>query len=200
MKVTKAGAAFWVCCALLVVCPQASGQLDVAVDDVEVTEGTTSVQIPIYGTGTQDVTDMVLALQMGNGGTVTGNDPVPEFTAVDLTGTVWQNLAGYSTFSAFAPPDEIIDYNVQADTGASAVSGNGLLATVTVDLTGFSTAGNSWDIHLTDDFGTTTQILNGTTDVTGNLVDGSLTVVPEPVTIALLGVGSVGVLLRRRRF
>ncbi len=198
MKVMKL-AALLGCLAILVLGSHAHGQLNVSVDDVTVVEGTTSVDIPIYGTGTQDVTDMVLALQMGNGGTVTGNPAVPVFSAVDLTGTVWENLSnGYATSSAFPPPDEIIDLNVTAVSGSSPVSGNGLLATVTVDLTGFSTAGNAWDIHLIDDFGTTTQLLEGTGDVTGQLTSGSLTVVPEPVSLTLLGVGSVALLRRRR--
>jgi hypothetical protein len=203
MKMTQSPVVWGALFAIVLFGSQAYGQLDVSAGHVVVNQGATSADIPIHSSGSGSVTDMLLVVQVGDGGTVTGNPPVPKINAVSLSGSVWSPESNYNTFSGFgppdAPPDEIIDFNVEALGGVSAVPGSGLLATITLDLTGFSIAGNTWDIHLVDDFGTSTLLLEDTTEVTGTLTSGSLTVViPEPASVALLG-GVMLLALRRGR-
>ena len=72
----------------------------------------------------------------------------------------------------------------------------GILATVTVDTTGFTSG--SWTINLVATLNSTSlfRFTSGSPSVTWNA--GTFTV-PEPATLALLGLGSLGVLIRRRR-
>ena len=49
----------------------------ISIADIVVPEGTPSVNIPVTVVSGDAVTDMVLFIQVGSGGTVTGNPPVP---------------------------------------------------------------------------------------------------------------------------
>jgi hypothetical protein len=119
------------------------------------------------------------------GGTITG----PSITAVNiLSGTIFaSNNAGQDD------PGSLPQLAARTTTTASGtVSASGLLATLTFDTTGFTTT-QSWALSLGD-------TLNGPTDFAGvpiTITDGSISVIPEPESVAILGL-VMSALLRRR--
>lgn len=170
--------------------------IDIA--DVTVPEGTTSASVPITISGGQAVSDMVLFLQVGHGGTVTGNPPVPQVTGFEWTGSIWEDAPGGFTKShAFAPPDEIPDVSLNLDVSGETVAADGLLLSFTVDTSDME-AGDSYDLSLTTSFGDQTDLGGPAGKLAPTLDDGSITMVPEPATLCLLGVGAA-TLLRRRK-
>ena len=63
--------------------------------DTFVTTGAGSIDIPVTIVSGDAVTDMVLFIQVGNGGTVTGKPPVPMVTSFDFTGSIWEAAPGW---------------------------------------------------------------------------------------------------------
>lgn len=153
-----------------------------------------TVEIYCSGGGAFEMVDF--RLRVGNGTAVPAK---PVIESVDLlTGTMFQtnNFGGQD--DSLAEP-----YHITSSVMAlSEAACDGLIATVTLDTTGL-TAG-SWTLALGHTGGGPTElygldqnflpVLLGTT-----LTDGTITIVPEPLSLGLLGSGMGMLLMRRRR-
>jgi hypothetical protein len=106
-----------------------------------------------------------------------------------LTGTIFEgNSTGQSDLLSL--PQVWVQ---STTTAAGTVTAEGLLATLTIDTTGF--LDGSFDLSLGD-------TRDGATDFAGlpvDITDGSIRIVPEPTTLALLLLGCAGVALGGRR-
>ena len=145
---------------------------------------------------------------------ITGSNGSYDFTPATglsaITGTV--NITG-SSVTVLAPQHILLDLgdatqagtvvsNLNALYGAGfASTTNSVLGTYNYKLTG----GNVWDLALTFNAGSRVTPFNFAWDFTGigiggaNVSVASVGVVPEPTSIALLGLGAIGLLRRRRR-
>ncbi len=151
----------------------------ISIADIFVIEGTASVDIPVTVVGGDAVTDMVLFVQVGNGGTVTSNPPVPPVTAFDFTGSLWEAApGGFTTSSAFPPPNEIPDVGLNLDVSGETVAATGTLVNLTLDTSGMS-GGESYTLSLATTFGDVTDLQGPSGQLNAELVGGSVTMVPE---------------------
>jgi hypothetical protein len=124
---------------------------------------------------------------LGNGSHIDG----PSIQSVDiLTGTIFgPNNTGPGGAGGVVPQF----YEATTTTASSTVSANGLLATILLDTTGFTSG--TFELRLAN-------TVNGTTDFSGvpaTITNGSVSIVPEPGTLGLAGVGIASGLLARRR-
>ena len=119
--------------------------------------------------------------------------------SVDLeTGTIFasnntgQLITQYGTAPAWATCDIM--------TATGTVSANGKLATIYIDASGL-TVGNVYALKLNSSFGGPSKFYDANAALmTASITDGTVTIViPEPATLAMLGLGGLGVLIRRRR-
>lgn len=167
----------------------------VVVGDFDLAPNTAGQTIQISVNGGDSVQGLNFNVQIGDGGTdVGGSDIAPRITDVDiLSGSIFDgnntgqsSLAGFDLFRA-----------VTTTTNSGSVSADGLLATLTIDTTGFGAG--TWPLQLQ-----TTAI--GASDFAGVpmvITDGSITVVPEPATVVMTVQASIlclslGVLRWRR--
>ena len=106
-------------------------------------------QIQVYVSGGDPVAGVNFNMELGNGGTQMGQPPAPSFTNLDLvTGTIFQ--ADYlDPVDSGSTPDLLTAWVV---TNSGTVPADGLLATVTVDTTGFfaSDPVHSWLLSMND--------------------------------------------------
>lgn len=146
--------------------------------------------IHIYVSGGDAVEALNFSAQIADGGSAGGGtDDGPVFTGLDLVdGTIFapNNLG---QFGDSLNPQLAIASTI---TSSGTVSADGLLATLTVDTTGVWSG--TYALKLSD-------TLNGTTDfgdVHPLITDGMIQVVPEPASLALLTIGGLAMLRRRR--
>jgi len=144
-------------------------------------------------------------IQVADGGPEAGGSiDGPVIQELDiLTGTIFDgNNTGAIDFDGGPPPypDVVPQWEGHSTTTLSgSVAATGLLATVTIDTTGFG--GGTWDLIMqnTGDGTYTTDFAGISADIT----DGSITVIPEPSTFVmstgLIAMGLVGYGRRRRR-
>jgi len=144
--------------------------------------------IPIYVTGGDSVQGCDLNVQIGDGGPDAGGTTGPQITAVDLEGGIFAgNNNGQNDLGSIP---QVAMYSITTKSGS--VGADGLLTTVTIDPNGFTTG--TWPLKL---HGT----LNGPTDFApgqATITDGTITLVPEPASLVLLGLGTLAVIRRRR--
>ena len=130
--------------------------------------------------------------QIGDGGSAFGGTDAPTITGVDLiSGTIFDGNNRGQTDVGSGP--QLATYTIV--TGSGTVKADGLLATLTIDTTGYTTLGQTWALDLG-------QTLNGPTDFAPTaaiISDGTITLVPEPGVFAILAVGCLLLMIRRRR-
>lgn len=160
-------------------------------------ENTTGQTIQLYVSGTDQVTAFNLKAQIGDG---TGPDAEPVFESIDYSGGMWNTYANTVTGGPIGGAEQFAQASVAFNTTVS-VPADGLLLTMTIDTTGFF-SGESFDLLLKNsqigadsDF---VQIGGGT--LAPDITNGTINIVPEPVSLALLGVGGLTMLRRRKKF
>ncbi len=174
-------------------------------------------QILISTPTAETATLMLLALQVGDGGPEVGGTLGPAITNVDiLTDTIFGALPnggdeGWSVDNPGLYPQLWISSVLTQDPddpmgpNAPETELNGLIATVTIDTTGFESG--TWDfiaseiVTLDETEFYTSLNLAAVQLVPLTVIDGLITIVPEPSTIILLLTGALGFLaygIRRR--
>ncbi len=130
--------------------------------------------------------------QIAGGGIAYGGQAGPAISAVDMeTGTIFAgNNTGQSDLGSLA---QLATLSIVTASGT--VPADGLLATLTIDTTGLATPGATWPLELG-------QTLNGPTDFApapAVITEGTIQIIPEPTSLALLALPALALLRRRRR-
>lgn len=151
--------------------------------------------ITIFVKGGQLVQGLNFNIQIADGGPVAAGSIIgPGISGVDiLTGTIF---AGNNTGNP--PGNGILVSQVafySTTTASGSVVAQGLLASVTLDTTGLLSG--TFDLFLSNTLNSSTNFASMDPALTPTIIDGSLTIVPEPVSLMLtLGTGLM--LLGRR--
>ena len=155
-------------------------------------------RIELRVSGDDDVTGINLFLQLNDG---LDPDPEPIFTAVDLTGSIWDAFDQTATGGPIDTVEQIIQASVVFNrTGDDIQAGDhALLATLVIDASDFN-PGDSFPLSLTVPIaGESTHFIGfGGSRLDATLIDGRINIIPEPTT-ALLFTGAAGLLFLRRR-
>jgi len=170
----------------------------------DIPAGNSSFEIPIaVSTDAGDtLTDMALLVQVADGGVAElgGSFAGPKITGLSLSGSIWEasplGIDGFSSGLGIGDFDQLVQYDAGiAFSGGVPVPASGVLATLTVDATGFAD-GASFDLLLTGTAGGDSNFLGADTTVN----NGTINIVPEPASMLLLaGLGGMSLLGRRRR-
>ena len=146
-------------------------------------------QIELLVTGGQPVAGLEFYAQLPSGA------DGPCFQAADvLTGTIFEGNHDQDPFAGWQSYVHSHDLYVGVATQAGTVSAAGRIVTLTVDTTGIENG--TFLLQLCNDVEEAQTNFAGTEAL---LSDGTLVVVPEPITLALLAGGGVALLRRRRR-
>ena len=180
-------------CVVLLAARSAPGELYIRVDNVKLLPDTPGQAVAIWLT--TDAADRVAGCnfnaEIGGAGPAFGGIDGPKITGVDLvTGTIFDgNNRRQTNINSLG---QLAMYSIVTEGGT--VPAGGLLATLTIDTTGFTTLGSTWTLALG-------QTNNGPTNFAPDLAivtDGSIRLVPEPAAAALLALGGLALLFRRR--
>lgn len=163
-----------------------------------VPQNATSAQVNISVTGGDAVTGFNLAAVLGNG-TAAGAEPT--FTSVSFAGgTIWDAAANTVTGGPVAGAPQDAQASVVFNSAGTSTAANGLLVKLFINTTGFA-PGSTFPLRLgSNEIGNSTFIPSGTGGtVTPTIVNGTITVVPEPAVAGVAGLASLGLLARRHR-
>ena len=174
----------------------------VSILDYSVAPGTLSLDVPVQISGTELVTDMAGVIFVGGGGTLVGNPEAPGVTSVSYAGSIWEGAAsGFISSLSNGGTNEIVFPDVNLNEASEAVLANGTLLTFTLDLTEL-VPGDSVSFGLSagiPGLQETTLIDDQGVTFTPSFQNGSITMTPEPSTAVMVLLGSLGLLMARRR-
>ena len=133
-----------------------------------------------------------LNVQLGNA------QGTPDITNVEmhLTGQIfagevdWTYADGGSAYPGIGMASMLV-----GDSANDPVA-SGTLATVTIDTTGLTTG--TWTLTMMGTLNLDSSMIFSSGSPSVSFVDGSVTVIPEPATMLLLGLGAVAAVIRRR--
>lgn len=152
--------------------------------------------VQVFVTGGDAVSTFNLRAQIGD-----GVNPSPIFQSVSFTGGMWDAYANTVTGEVPAGYEQYAQYSVALNAANQTVPASGLLATLIIDTTGFTTDAyyplklSGADLIKDDSNFATAGGADLAADITNGLIH---VVVPEPGSLSLLAV-AVLVLGRRRR-
>ncbi len=187
---------------LLVSSGKAQAAFIIVVGDHELAPGLPDQKVELYFSNTaapQEIAGFDFNIQMGDGGPEAPGGAVdgPSITNVDLkTNTIF---GGVAATQVMAPSlDQVRVESITLDAGTVSVpvatDSSLLMATVTVDTTGFNTLGASWSLKINNTLNGNSQFLDGgVSAVAISETAGSITIaaVPEPKAFALVAGGFV---------
>lgn len=168
--------------------------IDVGTIIVEPNKPNQTVQV--WVTGGDAVSAFNLRAQIGN-----GVHASPVFQSASFAGGIWDAYANTVTGEVPAGFEQYAQYSVAFNTANQTVPANGLLATLTIDTTGFTTdAYYSLKLSGADLIGADSNFAaSGGTDLAANITNGTIhVVVPEPGPLSLLAIAAVALGWRRR--
>ena len=149
-------------------------------------------QVMVYVTDGDAVAGFTFDVSIGDGGNGVvppGVDVGPRITDIVLNGT-GMVFAGGNQSTPYIPGSDgmYANTNVILPGVMATVPATGLLATLTIDTTGFSTLGQSWALAMDYNAPTpdTNFALAGGSVLYPTISNGALTIVPEPGTLVLL--------------
>ncbi len=162
-----------------------SGSAVITLGTYYLQENTPNQKITINVSGGAPISGMNFNLQIGDGGPAAGGTPGPVFTGLDLVdGTIFQSDHANPLDLGSIPQD--LTWDIVTAQDGDYVDADGLLATVTVDTTGFS-RGQTFPFSIASTRnGATNFVYDGVTPVPTSLTDGTIIIVPEPSTQMLL--------------
>ena len=97
---------------------------------------------------------------------------------------------------------QVYDSGTDLDIGWNGLPANGLLAIITLDGSGFTPDDGPWALTISETLNGATVLNDDSVDAAPiplTIVDGEVSIVPEPSTLALLLLGGMGLLLWRLR-
>lgn len=158
-------------------------------------------------TGGADLTDMVLRVQVADGGPELGGSiNGPEITALNYSGSIWETApSGYANFPSggLSPGDkpQVVEDNMSLNVSGETVLANGTFVTITIDASEFSSIPDIssenplyFDFKLADTVAGYTSFFN--TDVTIN--NGTIKLIPEPASLSLMLLGTLAAFRKRK--
>ena len=179
---------------------KASAAFIIVVGDYELAPGLPNPKVELYFSSTeapQELAGFDFNLQVGDGGPEASGGSLdgPSITNVELkTNTVFGGLA--ATQVTAPRLDQVRVESITLDSGTLSVpvanDSSLLMATVTIDTTGFNSLGESWSLKINNTLNGNSQFLDGganalaITETTGSI---AIAAVPEPEAFALVVAG-----------
>jgi hypothetical protein len=181
----------------------------ITIDNIDVVQGSTNVQIPVYVSGLDSLNAVALAFGLGDGGPVLGGTETAQIISFSLDQTIWDTnptIGVVSTSALGTPastpllPSAATVLDLPGASSTSFVIPNGVLAYFNVD---FSSKSLGSKIQLNPNiagFSDAFSINAVRISTTFNSGTATITAVPEPSSISLFAfiLTMIGIPLRRR--
>jgi hypothetical protein len=152
------------------------GHAGVTIDGglTEVYQGCATVQVPVQILGGDPLTDLVGAVEI----------PGATITAVSYEGSIWETAPGGTVgfFPGFAPPRSQVDPNLSLLVPGEAVLADGILFTLTVDVSGLGLGDHPVKLAATSGAGSTAVYRNGVVPAT-TVTNGTIRIVKSPLDL-----------------